>query len=151
MDNNYFYTKDINYNLNRKIKQLNKGCEKLIEEQKKYINYYKNKKIVNNENNTGKDENRKGIKSSGSNQGKVLNEEYSLPNVKGFHKPDPIKSYVYRMNQYKDEIDETKTKIAQCYLLSLGHSLPLGHDSRKYQNYYCTKTRNAFTNNYIKR
>ena len=61
MDNNYFYTKDINYNLNRKIKQLNKGCEKLIEEQKKYINYYKNKKIVNNENNTGKDENRKGI------------------------------------------------------------------------------------------
>lgn len=75
MDNNYFYTKDINYNLNRKIKQLNKGCEKLIEEQKKYINYYKNKKIVNNENNTGKDENRKGIKSSGSNQGKGLNEE----------------------------------------------------------------------------
>ena len=38
LDNNYYYTKDINYNLNRKIKQLNKGCEKLIEEQKKYIN-----------------------------------------------------------------------------------------------------------------
>lgn len=74
-DNNYYYTKDINYNLNRKIKQLNKGCEKLIEEQKKYINYYKNKKIYNNEINTGKDENRKGIKTSGGNQGKGLNEE----------------------------------------------------------------------------
>ena len=74
-DNNYYYTKDINYNLNRKIKQLNKGCEKLIEEQKKYINYYKNKKIHNNEINAGKDENRKGIKTSGTNQGKGLNEE----------------------------------------------------------------------------
>ena len=74
-DNNYYYTKDTNYNLNRKIKELNKGCEKLIEEQKKYINYYKNKKIRNNEINFGKDENKKGIKSSGSNQGKGGNEE----------------------------------------------------------------------------
>ena len=60
--------------MNRKIKQLNKGCEKLIKEQKKYINYYKNKKI-NNESNAGKDENRKGIKSSGSAQAKGWNEE----------------------------------------------------------------------------
>ena len=74
-DNNYYYTKDINYNLNRKIKELNKGCEQLIEEQKKYINYYKNKKMRNNEINLGKDENKKGIKSSGNNQGKVGNEE----------------------------------------------------------------------------
>ena len=73
-DNNYYYTKDINYNLNRKIKQLNKGCEKLIEEQKKYINYYKNKKI-NNEGNAKNDENRKGVKPSGSAQVKVGNDE----------------------------------------------------------------------------
>ena len=73
-DNNYYYTKDINYNLNRKIKQLNKGCEKLIEEQKKYINFYKNKKI-NNESKAGKDENRKVIKTSGSAQPKGGNEE----------------------------------------------------------------------------
>ena len=76
LDNNYYYTKDINYNLNRKIKELNKGCEKLIEEQKKYINYYKNKKIHNNEGGAGKDENKKGLKPNSGNKGKgVLNEE----------------------------------------------------------------------------
>ena len=75
-DNNYYYTKDINYNLNKKIKELNKGCEKFIEEQKKYINYYKNKKIHINEINSGKNENKKGIKPSGVNAGKGgLNEE----------------------------------------------------------------------------
>ena len=77
LDNNYYYTKDINYNLNRKIKQLNKGCEKLIEEQKKYINYYKNKKMINNEN-VIKNENRKGMKDSGSNQGKLNEEKFDL-------------------------------------------------------------------------
>ena len=77
LDNNYYYTKDINYNLNRKIKQLNKGCEKLIEEQKKYINYYKNKKMINNEN-VIKNENRKGMKGSGSNQGKLNEEKFDL-------------------------------------------------------------------------
>ena len=75
-DNNYYYTKDINFNLNRKIKELNKGCEKLIEEQKKFINYYKNKKINSSEVNSGKDENKKRIKPSGNNQGKGgVNEE----------------------------------------------------------------------------
>lgn len=58
-DNNYYYTKDINYNLNKKIKELNKGCEKLIEEQKKYINYYKNKKVHNSEIIAAKNENKK--------------------------------------------------------------------------------------------
>ena len=77
LDNNYYYTKDINYNLNRKIKQLNKGCEKLIEEQKKYINYYKNKKMINNEN-VNKNENRKGMKGPGSNQGKLNEEKFDL-------------------------------------------------------------------------
>ena len=77
LDNNYYYTKDINYNLNRKIKQLNKGCEKLIEEQKKYINYYKNKKMINNEN-VIKNENRKGMKGPGSNQGKLNEEKFDL-------------------------------------------------------------------------
>ena len=73
-DNNYYYTKDINYNLNNKIKELNRGCEKLIEEQKKYINYYRNKKNKN-EINFGKEENKKG-KSSGTTQGKAgLNED----------------------------------------------------------------------------
>jgi len=81
--------------------------------------------------------------------GKVLNEDSYLPNVKGFDKPNPLKCYIYRMNQYKDEINERKEKLAQCYLLTLGHSLPLGHESRKYQSYYYTKTRNSFTNNYI--
>ena len=65
-DNNYYYTKGINYNLNRKIKDLNKGCEKLIDEQKKYINYYKNKKIGE----IGKEENKKGLMVSGGAQGK---------------------------------------------------------------------------------
>ena len=75
-DNNYYYTKDINYNLNKKIKELNKGCEKLIEEQKKYINYYKNKKVHNSEIIAAKNENKKGIKSSTSNAPKAgLNEE----------------------------------------------------------------------------
>ena len=69
-DNNYYYTKDVNFNLNKKIKELNKGCEKLIEEQKKFINYYKNKKVNTNENNLGKDENKKKLKNTGSNQGK---------------------------------------------------------------------------------
>jgi len=82
-------------------------------------------------------------------KGKVMNEDSSLPNVKGFHKPNPLKSYIYRMNQHKDEINERKEKLAQCYLLTLGHSLPLGHESRNYQNRYCTKIRNTFTNNYI--
>jgi len=81
--------------------------------------------------------------------GKVLNEDSHLPNVKGFEKPNPLKCYIYRMNQHKDEINERKEKLAQCYLLTLGHSLPLGHESRKYQSYYYTKTRNSFTNNYI--
>ena len=75
-DNNYYYTKDINYNLNKKIKELNKGCEKLIEEQKKYINYYKNKKIHNSELGTGKDEKAKILKSTGGTNAKGgLNEE----------------------------------------------------------------------------
>ena len=75
-DNNYYYTKDVNFNLNKKIKELNKGCEKLIEEQKKFINYYKNKKVNTNENNLGKDETKKKLKNTGSNQGKGgVNEE----------------------------------------------------------------------------
>jgi len=81
--------------------------------------------------------------------GKGYEDVSSLPNVKGFHKPKPIKSYIYRMNHHKEEIKERKEKIASCYLLTLGHSLPLGHESRQYQNYYYTKTRNTFTNNYI--
>ena len=69
-NNNYYYTKGVNYNLNRKIKELNKGCEKLIEEQKKFINYYKNKKVNINESISGKDDNKKKLKNTGSNQGK---------------------------------------------------------------------------------
>ena len=69
-NNNYYYTKDVNYNLNRKIKELNKGCEKLIEEQKKFINYYKNKKVNINESTSGKDDNKKKLKNTGSNQAK---------------------------------------------------------------------------------
>ena len=62
--------------MNKKIKELNKGCEKLIEEQKKYINYYKNKKVHNSEIIAAKNENKKGIKSSTSNAPKGgLNEE----------------------------------------------------------------------------
>ena len=59
MENNYFFNKGVNNNLNKKIKELNKGCEKLIEEQKKYIHFYKNKKLhndiafINNDNNKG--------------------------------------------------------------------------------------------------
>ena len=77
IDNNYYFTKGVNYNLNKKIKLLNKGCEKLIEEQKKYINYYRNKKMTNNEN-AIKDENRKGMKGSGSNQSKSNQEKFDL-------------------------------------------------------------------------
>ena len=35
------------YTLNKRINELNKNCEKFIEEQRKYINYYKNKKNLN--------------------------------------------------------------------------------------------------------
>ena len=45
-ENNIFFRKGVNNNLNKKIKELNKGCEKLIEEQKKYINFYKSKKYL---------------------------------------------------------------------------------------------------------
>ena len=77
-DNNYYYTKDTNYNLNRKIKELNKGCEKLIEEQKKYINYYKNKKLHNNEISFNKDDiNKKGMKSLGN----IGEEKFELFNL----------------------------------------------------------------------
>ena len=50
----------------KKIRDLNKGCEKLIEEQKKYIHFYKNKKLHNNENFFTKDDNKKGMKSLGN-------------------------------------------------------------------------------------
>ena len=75
-NNNYYYTKGINYNLNKKIKDLNKGCEKLIEEQKKYINYYKNKNknYHNSEINTGKKD-KKGNRPMGNIQKKGINEE----------------------------------------------------------------------------
>lgn len=70
LENNYYFTKGVNMNLNKKIKELNKGCEKLIEEQKKYIHYYKNKKVHNNEINFAKEE-KKGIKTiGGSNEEK---------------------------------------------------------------------------------
>ena len=66
VENNYYFSKGVNVNLNKKIKELNKGCEKLIEEQKKYINYYKNKKVYNTETNYAKEE-KKGIKTLGLN------------------------------------------------------------------------------------
>ena len=72
-DNNYYYTKDINYNLNQKMKDLNRQCEKLIEDQKKLITYTKMKR---NEKILGKEEIKKGIKTMGANTGKAgANEE----------------------------------------------------------------------------
>lgn len=73
-ESNYYYTKNVDFNLNRKIKELNKGCEKLIEEQKKFINYYRNKK----EGASGKNENKKRIKSTGNIQGKGNEEKFDL-------------------------------------------------------------------------
>jgi len=82
-------------------------------------------------------------------EGQESYEDSTLPNIKGFNKPYPIKTYIYRMNHYKDEIIERKEQLSSCYLLTLGHSLPLGHDSRQFQSYYYTKEQNMFTNNYI--
>ena len=77
MENNYFFTKSMNTNLNKKIRDLNKGCEKLIEEQKKYINFYKNKKFHNNEISLSKDDNKKGMK----NLGNIGEEKFELFNL----------------------------------------------------------------------
>ncbi len=38
---------NFNYTFNKKINELNKNCEKFIDEQRKYINYYRNKKYLN--------------------------------------------------------------------------------------------------------
>jgi hypothetical protein len=38
---------NFNYTFNKKINELNKNCEKFIDEQRKYINYYRNKKNLN--------------------------------------------------------------------------------------------------------
>ena len=65
-ENNYYFSKSMDINFNKKIRDLNKGCEKLIEEQKKYIHFYKNKKLHNNENFFTKDDNKKGMKSLGN-------------------------------------------------------------------------------------
>ncbi|ORX53421.1 hypothetical protein BCR36DRAFT_411197 [Piromyces finnis] len=81
--------------------------------------------------------------------GKGYDDDLSLPNVKGFQKPDTLKSYIYRMDQHKDDIKNRKEKIASCYLLSLGHSFPLGHESRKCHDFYYSKTNNTFTKNYL--
>ena len=70
MENNYFFTKSMNTN-------LNKGCEKLIEEQKKYINFYKNKKFHKNEISFSKDDNKKGMK----NLGNIGEEKFELFNL----------------------------------------------------------------------
>lgn len=72
-EKNYFhFSKDVCFNLNRKLKELNKNCENIIEEQKKYITYYKNKKA--NEGN--KDENKKRDKSNTAYvNNNVLNED----------------------------------------------------------------------------
>ena len=82
-DNNLFYnhSKDVSYNLNRKLQELNKNCEKLIDEQKKFINFYKNKKLRSSEINSGKDESKKGIK-SGANTGKssLTEEKFDMIN-----------------------------------------------------------------------
>ena len=77
MENNYFFTKSMNTNLNKKIRDLNKGCEKLIEEQKKYINFYKNKKFHKNEISFSKDDNKKGMK----NLGNIGEEKFELFNL----------------------------------------------------------------------
>lgn len=70
----YNLSKDVSFNMNRKIKELNKNCEKLIEEQRKYINYFKNKKI--NEIAKSKDDNKKRVKTSSSSHNKsALNED----------------------------------------------------------------------------
>ena len=77
MENNYFFTKSMNTNLNKKIRDLNKGCEKVIEEQKKYINFYKNKKFHKNEISFSKDDNKKGMK----NLGNIGEEKFELFNL----------------------------------------------------------------------
>ena len=77
MENNCFFTKSMNTNLNKKIRDLNKGCEKLIEEQKKYINFYKNKKFHKNEISFSKDDNKKGMK----NLGNIGEEKFELFNL----------------------------------------------------------------------
>ena len=77
LENNYFFTKSMNTNLNKKIRDLNKGCEKIIEEQKKYINFYKNKKFHNNEISLSKDDNKKGMK----NLGNIGEEKFELFNL----------------------------------------------------------------------
>ena len=38
---------NFNYTFNKRINELNKNCEKFIDEQRKYINYYRNKKYLN--------------------------------------------------------------------------------------------------------
>ena len=76
IQNNYYFNKGVNNNLNKKIKELNKGCEKLIEEQKKYIHFYKNKKLHNNEIAFTND-NKKGMK----NLGNIGEEKFELFNL----------------------------------------------------------------------
>jgi hypothetical protein len=76
-ENNYYFGKSMDINLNKKIRDLNKGCEKLIEEQKKYINFYKNKKLHNNEISFTKDDNKKGMKSLGN----IGEEKFELFNL----------------------------------------------------------------------
>ena len=63
--------------LDKKIRDLNKGCEKIIEEQKKYINFYKNKKFHKNEISFSKDDNKKGMK----NLGNIGEEKFELFNL----------------------------------------------------------------------
>lgn len=76
-ENNYYFGKSMDINLNKKIRDLNKGCEKIIEEQKKYINFYKNKKFHNNEISLSKDDNKKGMK----NLGNIGEEKFELFNL----------------------------------------------------------------------
>ena len=76
-ENNIFFSKGVNNNLNKKIKELNKGCEKLIEEQKKYINFYKSKKLHNNEMAFDNTDSKKGIK----NLGNIGEEKFELFNL----------------------------------------------------------------------
>lgn len=80
-EKNSFYndSKDVSYNLNRKLQVLNKNCEKLIDEQKKFINFYKNKKIRSNEINSGKDD--KKVKSaSGVGKSSATEEKFDMIN-----------------------------------------------------------------------
>ena len=75
-ENNYYFSKSMDINLNKKIRDLNKGCEKLIEEQKKYIHFYKNNKLHNNDIAFIND-NKKGTK----NLGNISEEKFELFNL----------------------------------------------------------------------